>query len=135
MPLKNKAQNKEYWRQHYLANKEHRLANAKIYYAANKEKIFDTNRRYRMKRVYGMSVEEYDGMVIAQGNQCAICKKNSPGGRTKLGRWHIDHCHESNRVRGLLCLRCNMALGWHEKHRGTAEMYMQASEEEWYGQV
>lgn len=55
----------------------------------------------------------YDVMSAAQGNLCAIC--NSPESTTgKLGKLRslaVDHCHETGRVRGLLCMKCNMLLG------------------------
>jgi len=48
-------------------------------------------------------------MVESQGNRCAICGTDRPGGRGVY--WHIDHCHETGRVRGLLCYGCNTLLG------------------------
>jgi hypothetical protein len=47
-------------------------------------------------------------MLEAQGGRCAICRSDKPGGR---GRFAVDHCHSSGRVRGLLCVACNAGLG------------------------
>lgn len=55
----------------------------------------------------GVSVDDYEKMHRSQGGLCAICGK--PGdGRKSLA---VDHCHTSGKVRGLLCLNCNTALG------------------------
>lgn len=58
-------------------------------------------RQYR----YGITQEEYDSLLSYQDNQCAICKKKF------IKTPHIDHCHKSKVVRGLLCSNCNTALG------------------------
>ena len=67
----------------------------------------------RMARVYGVTREQYDAMVLAQGGRCAICRVDEPGkgssGKTAL--WCIDHDHTTNAVRGLLCRHCNTAVG------------------------
>ena len=47
-------------------------------------------------------------MRDSQNGRCAICKTDSPGGK---GNWHLDHCHDSKNVRGLLCGTCNVGLG------------------------
>ena len=59
---------------------------------------------------YGITPEQYDEMVLAQGGVCAICKKADQT-VAWAGRLHIDHCHTTGRVRGLLCSPCNIALG------------------------
>jgi hypothetical protein len=60
------------------------------------------------RRTYGISIEQRDQMFLDQGSRCAICK--SPEPRWKSG-WHTDHCHETGKVRGILCHFCNVALG------------------------
>lgn len=65
-------------------------------------------RRYRYLRKFGITVGDYERMLSEQGGGCAICESREPGGR---GTFHVDHCHESNVVRGLLCTRCNVGLG------------------------
>lgn len=62
----------------------------------------DDRRRDR----YGLSGEQYRQMLEAQRGLCAICEQ-APEGYAL----HIDHCHATDRVRGLLCRKCNMALG------------------------
>jgi hypothetical protein len=74
----------------------------------NPEKVKLIRLRWHLKRYYGMTVEEYDAMLTSQGNCCATCLGTQPGGN---GRWHVDHCHDTNRIRGLLCWPCNAVLG------------------------
>lgn len=62
------------------------------------------------RRLYGLEPDQYEALVVAQGGRCAVCGTDQPGGRSK-GSWHVDHEHSTGRVRGLLCTRCNQALG------------------------
>lgn len=57
----------------------------------------------RLKRDFGITLEFFDEMLLAQGGQCAICQKES--------KLCVDHNHETGKVRGLLCAGCNQALG------------------------
>lgn len=65
--------------------------------------------RARTLRAYGLTQAGWDALVNRQGNRCAVCRTDKPGGRGE--RWHIDHDHVTARVRGLLCGRCNTAIG------------------------
>lgn len=67
------------------------------------------NRRSRLRRMYGISLEDYDAMLARQGGHCAICPATEVGGRG--GSFHIDHDHETGQVRGLLCHGCNVGIG------------------------
>jgi len=60
-----------------------------------------------LKHKYGMTGEEYTHLLITQNSVCALCAL-PPRGRRRLA---VDHCHETGRVRGLLCFSCNTALG------------------------
>ena len=66
------------------------------------------NRRAKLKKTYGITMDDFDSMLDAQEGSCKICRTKTPGGR---GHFAIDHCHESGRVRGLLCNSCNIGLG------------------------
>jgi len=61
----------------------------------------------RVKAMYGMEPEEYIALHEKQGGKCAICQ-NEPTTQRGL---HLDHCHETGAIRGLLCHNCNVALG------------------------
>lgn len=66
----------------------------------------EANRAYALKHEYGLTVEQYDHMLAEQGGVCALCSR-PPGVRLLA----VDHDHDTGRVRGLLCVRCNTALG------------------------
>ncbi len=61
-----------------------------------------------LKSRYGISNEEWKRMFDAQCGQCALCGIHQSKTKKAL---HVDHCHKSNKVRGLLCSICNQALG------------------------
>ena len=61
-------------------------------------------REFFLKRRYGLTQADYDVMFSECGGVCEICKQPS----TLL---EVDHCHSTGKVRGLLCNRCNKALG------------------------
>ncbi len=62
-----------------------------------------------LKRTFGITPEDWQHMYEAQGGVCALCRV--PGRVGKHGKLQVDHCHETGRIRGLLCGPCNVALG------------------------
>jgi hypothetical protein len=78
-------------------------------YDANREKRKMDAKRNHFKRLYGLSLEDRDKMLASQGNLCLCCGSNKPGS-TK--GWQVHHLHQTNRVVGILCHRCNVASGW-----------------------
>jgi hypothetical protein len=68
-------------------------------------------RRAVLKKKYGITIEDYDLKLKEQNYCCAICLTSIPGGPTKNNYFMIDHCHKSEKVRGLLCHTCNFTLG------------------------
>jgi Recombination endonuclease VII len=65
-------------------------------------------RNCKLKKTYGITVAEFDKILAAQGGRCAVCRTDDPGGR---GHFHVDHCHQTGAVRGVLCHRCNTGIG------------------------
>ena len=61
---------------------------------------------------YGLTPEMYDAIEAAQGGVCRVCDQPETSSN-QFGpmRLAVDHCHETGRVRGLLCARCNRSLG------------------------
>lgn len=87
-----------------------------IEYARNKHK-YATDPDYRkrknaisaksnFKKRYGITLEEKENMLEAQDYRCAICSTDTP-----QGDWQTDHCHRTGKVRGIVCISCNMFLG------------------------
>ena len=66
----------------------------------------ELNRLYQKKYKYGLSKEDYYSLFETQQNKCAICGDSFD--KTKA---FVDHDHQSGKVRGLLCTRCNTLLG------------------------
>jgi recombination endonuclease VII len=62
--------------------------------------------RYNLKKKYGLTPEAYQDLLQAQGGVCLIC--HQPPRKRRLA---VDHDHKTKQVRGLLCSRCNYALG------------------------
>jgi hypothetical protein len=73
-----------------------------------------------LKRAYGITLLEYNEMVRETGGKCEICLSPTP-------KLFVDHNHKTNKVRGLLCKRCNFLVGYLEVHpaiRTAAEAYI-----------
>jgi len=67
----------------------------------------ETGRARNQEKNYGLSIEQWNDLFIAQGRRCAACGCAKHGGKN----WHTDHDHATNKVRGILCHPCNVALG------------------------
>jgi len=73
-----------------------------------KEKTYNTKRKHLLKKNYGMTLEDYNKMWTEQSGKCAICNKHEQ----ELGNvLFVDHCHNTGKVRGLLCRNCNTGIG------------------------
>lgn len=109
-------------REYYLRNSQTIREKSKAWKASNREKVSELQQVYRKRMLaadpewerksqyrkrYSLTLEQYDAMLTAQDNSCAICC-GPPRGRL---RYHVDHNHQTGKVRGLLCWRCNAALG------------------------
>lgn len=101
-PEKQREHNKKWttnnkaWRQEY--NKK------------NREKIYNTNRNHTLKRLYGITLEEYNTLFLNQKGCCSICEVHQLD-LTDPRALAVDHNHTTGKVRGLLCSTCNKALG------------------------
>lgn len=77
---------------------------------ANPEARKRIGRRAALKKAYGITEVDWDRMFAEQGGKCAICGGTDDG--TKAARrLHVDHCHQTGEVRGLLCGSCNNGIG------------------------
>lgn len=87
----------------------------KLWKSENRERYLEQRRKFRIKNrdnfskslrkyEYGITDAQYDAMMLDQDGRCAICYADDC-------RLCIDHCHASGRIRGLLCDKCNHAIG------------------------
>lgn len=63
-----------------------------------------------LKRCYGIDLDDYNQLVQLQGGGCAVCGRKDSG-QERQKAFHVDHNHTTRRIRGVLCSRCNHAIG------------------------
>lgn len=105
-----RVENKKYFDEHPEVRDKHNERNRekrKEYYSDPVRK-----RKYRsqdLKYKFGLTADDYDKMLAEQGGVCLICKQH----RIASNKYHmvIDHCHETGKVRGVLCNWCNRGIG------------------------
>lgn len=101
-------------RKYYQKNKVHIIAVAKKYRDKNRERVLHNKR----KQAYGITSTQYKTMLKEQNFVCAVCKnpETSKVGKgkhaTKVNSLSVDHNHRTGKIRGLLCSKCNRALGY-----------------------
>lgn len=119
----------------YLENREYKLKYAKDYVTKNKESVNAYKRQYRidnkdsiaqwrkdnkevnrgkrLNKSFGITLDQYYEMYNNQFGLCKICGKpeESKGSSGAIKMLAVDHCHKNGVVRGLLCQKCNVALG------------------------
>jgi hypothetical protein len=109
--------NKEY--------KKRQLENSKNWSQNNKQRKKESGIEYRKKRgprskerfaslikkKYNLDYEDYLLMFKNQDNKCKLCFRKAKEGK----KLHLDHCHTTGKIRGLLCAQCNWYLGFIEK--------------------
>lgn len=109
-------------RTYYENNKELIKIKSKLAYEKRKKENPDEVARkakdLHLRRTYGISLDHYNLMLFSQNGLCKICK-----GRTELSLF-VDHCHKTNKVRGLLCITCNTVIGHYEKYKKQIEEYL-----------
>lgn len=67
-----------------------------------------------LKKKYGLTIDQYNEMLKLQNNRCKICNQKETATDykyKKIRRLAVDHCHETSKIRGLLCSACNTAIG------------------------
>ena len=96
------------------------------------EKVRLRNKEYKktnnyknghLKYYFGITLEEYQKMLISQKGVCAICglPETSVSNSGKIKMLSVDHCHRTNRVRGLLCNNCNRGIGMLQENIETLQ--------------
>jgi hypothetical protein len=100
--------------EHAAAERERRTANPESYARTkhrwrsnNREADAISNKRRKLRK-FGLTLEEYERMLSLQEGLCKICRQPPNG---KYNQLHVDHCHATGVIRGLLCHSCNVSLG------------------------
>lgn len=117
---KNKEKLKGQSKKNYFKNKIKRKEQANNYRKENRETIkkrqkewYDNNsdkvKEQKLKKCYNLSLTEYNKMFEKQNGKCAICERHQDELKFKLS---VDHCHRTNKIRGLLCDKCNRGIGF-----------------------
>jgi hypothetical protein len=100
---RNRDRVNEQRRAHRLVNLDEIRKRERSSRAKNPERT----RRNKLKYLYGITPEAVEAMLIKQGNACAVCHTDKWGSHGPV----VDHNHASKKVRGILCQKCNLALG------------------------
>ncbi len=87
----------------YLKHRESLIEKSKLWKKNNPIKVIEN----RLKVKFGISLKDYEQKLNSQNGGCAICGKNKDYQR--LG---VDHCHKYKKIRGILCARCNLGIGY-----------------------
>lgn len=103
-------------RQWYINNTDRVKQNVAKWQAENPEKCRVSRRKIHLKRQYGLTPEQVEEMVILQEGKCKICNKKFV--------LCVDHCHKTGHIRGMLCKKCNAALGWYENNEKIIKEYL-----------
>ena len=82
-----------------------------------RKKNLDKMKAYDRQRKFGITPDEYNEMLENQNYVCAICKQKCKSGRNLA----VDHCHDTGKIRGLLCICCNRGLGVYKNNISTLE--------------
>ena len=101
----------------YENNRDKAQAKVKEWRAQNGESIQEYRAKNRAKayrqevvRKYGVEPDWFDIQIAQQDNKCLCCEREFEWGNKQTSP-HVDHCHGTKAVRGILCNRCNTVLG------------------------
>jgi Recombination endonuclease VII len=107
MPYKDPEVRRASWKRRYYEKRENEqwIEDEKIRLREYRKLHPEQARNAQLKYNFGITIEDFEKLLEKQDGACAVCKTSF----TKTP--HVDHDHSSNKVRGLLCLSCNTALG------------------------
>lgn len=115
------------WR---AANRDRLRVQNQLWRAENAERLKQVKREGHLRRNYGISVERYMEIFEEQFGRCGICGGSEAGG-PKGASFGVDHNHDTGKIRGLLCMSCNTALGHFKESKQllrTAIRYLEKHE-------
>lgn len=96
-----------------MAKHDRRTPDGRVAYYKYRNRVGkERHKRHALMRSFGMSLEQYNDMLTAQGHVCRICGSKEIHSRAGTPRsLSVDHCHTTGEVRGILCHNCNHGLG------------------------
>lgn len=98
---------RQYQMRYRVKNRDRLQAQRAEFRAANRDKLRGEYRVANLKRLYGITTEDYAAMNEAQHGQCAICERS---GSSRGRRLAVDHDHATGKIRGLICDTCNVKI-------------------------
>jgi hypothetical protein len=104
---------KEYNKKQYAANRDKQIAKTRKWQADHPELCRLMDRRHHLKTKFGLTLEQHKEMYLSQNGCCALCHEP-----IEYDSVQTDHNHVTGKVRGLLCRRCNVFVGYLEKNEG-----------------
>ena len=107
---KNKEKIKEQDKKRYEQNKELQAEKYKNFRKQNPDFVRERNKGYYFKKKYGITTQQLAEMWASQDGKCGNTGCMDVLVRGKAG-FAVDHCHQTGKIRGLLCMRCNVSLG------------------------
>lgn len=110
-PLIKMENRRKYKADYYQRNKKRIDKRNEEYRINNPEKINQQRLKYYLRSKLGLEIEDYEFMLNQHNFQCAICGYKQPENANKYEKLYVDHNHTTGKIRGLLCMNCNSALG------------------------
>jgi hypothetical protein len=115
-----RASHAEYMRAYNARHRAKIAAQAHKRYVKNRVKVLARQREQHFLRKYGLTLADRDKMIEEQDDRCLICSRKF----ATCFCTHIDHCHKTGAVRGVLCNTCNTKLGWLETYSERIAAYL-----------
>ncbi len=103
--------NLDYYKDYH---KEYNLVHGKALRVKNRDKMSFSKKKSMLKKKFGLSIEQYEDILLKQDGVCAICFRPELSSNRISGRPDslcVDHNHKTGKMRGLLCRRCNRSIG------------------------
>ena len=97
-----------YYKNYYRANKERLSKYQMDWKRNNKKRVREIKKKEHLKRTYNLTPEDMDILLDEQENKCKICSIEFNDNI----KYNVDHCHSTEKIRGLLCRNCNVGLGF-----------------------
>jgi hypothetical protein len=103
---------RQYHNNHYAQNMDGKKEKAKIFYQENKKIFRERAFKRNLKSKYSLSAEDYIKMIEQQQNKCLICENEFS--KKTFNHPCVDHNHETGKIRGILCRKCNLSISYIE---------------------